>query len=87
MPPATTPSLGGLDRPNTECIVLREKTQPAASHNDRPLRVNSLHYRAATLLSASPQLAESIHAAKRFRVVPILLQKSFCTGDQKFSGP
>ncbi len=32
------------------------------------LRVNSLHYRAAALLSASPQLAESIHAAKRFRV-------------------
>jgi hypothetical protein len=29
-----------------------------------------LHYRAAALLSASPQLAESIHAAKRFRVVP-----------------
>src|ERR1700730_17517295 len=33
-----------------------------------PVRVNSLHYRAAALLSASPQLAESIHAAKRFRV-------------------
>jgi hypothetical protein len=33
--------------------------------------VNSLHYRAAALLSASPQLAESIRAAKRFRVVPI----------------
>src|SRR6202035_348394 len=33
-------------------------------------RVNSLHYPAAALLSASPQLAESIHAAKRFRVVP-----------------
>ena len=32
--------------------------------------VNSLHYRAAALLSASPQLAESIRAAKRFRVVP-----------------
>jgi hypothetical protein len=32
--------------------------------------VNSLHYRAAALLSASPQLAESIPAAKRFRVVP-----------------
>jgi hypothetical protein len=30
-----------------------------------------LHYRAAALLSASPQLAESIRAAKRFRVVPI----------------
>jgi hypothetical protein len=29
-----------------------------------------LHYRAAALLSASPQLAESIHAAKGFRVVP-----------------
>src|ERR1700732_3540994 len=33
-------------------------------------RVNSLHYRAAAFLSASPQLAESIRAAKRFRVVP-----------------
>jgi hypothetical protein len=30
-----------------------------------------MHYRAAALLSASPQLAESIRAAKRFRVVPI----------------
>jgi hypothetical protein len=29
-----------------------------------------LHYRAAALLSASPQLAESIRVAKRFRVVP-----------------
>jgi hypothetical protein len=29
-----------------------------------------LHYRAAALLSASPQLAEPIRAAKRFRVVP-----------------
>jgi hypothetical protein len=28
------------------------------------------HYRAAALLSASPQLAESIRAAKGFRVVP-----------------
>jgi hypothetical protein len=35
-----------------------------------PNRVNSLHYRAAALLSASSQLAESIRAAKRFRVVP-----------------
>jgi hypothetical protein len=35
-----------------------------------PQRVNSLHYRAAALLSASPQLAESIRAAKGFRVVP-----------------
>ena len=34
------------------------------------------HYRAAALLSASPQLAEAVRAAKRFRVVPILLQKS-----------
>ncbi len=32
--------------------------------------VNGTHYRAAALLSASPQLAESIRAAKRFRVVP-----------------
>jgi len=38
--------------------------------------VNCTHYRAAALLSASPQLAESIHSAERFRVVPILLQKS-----------
>jgi hypothetical protein len=36
-----------------------------------PQRVNSLHYRAAALLSALSQLAESIRAAKRFRVVPI----------------
>jgi hypothetical protein len=35
-----------------------------------PSWVNSLHYRAAALLSASPQLAEPIRAAKRFRVVP-----------------
>jgi hypothetical protein len=34
------------------------------------LWVNSLHYRAAASLSASPQLAELIRAAKRFRVVP-----------------
>jgi hypothetical protein len=33
-------------------------------------RVNCTHYRAAALLSASPHLAESIRAAKRFRVVP-----------------
>src|ERR1700730_12071424 len=32
--------------------------------------VNGTHYRAAALLSASLQLAESIRAAKRFRVVP-----------------
>src|SRR6202048_4250235 len=32
--------------------------------------VNCTHYRAAALLCASPQLAESIRAAKRFRVVP-----------------
>jgi hypothetical protein len=37
---------------------------------ERRLRVNSLYYRAAALLSASPQLAELIRAAKRFRVVP-----------------
>ena len=35
-----------------------------------PRWVNSLHYRTAAFLSASPQLAESIRAAKRFRVVP-----------------
>jgi hypothetical protein len=35
-----------------------------------PSRVNGTHYRAAALLSVSPQLAESIRAAKRFRVVP-----------------
>src|ERR1700730_4592169 len=34
-------------------------------------RVNCTHYRAAALLSASPQLAELIRAAKRFRVVPL----------------
>jgi hypothetical protein len=34
------------------------------------LRVNCTYYRAAALLSASPQLAEPIHAGKRFRVVP-----------------
>jgi hypothetical protein len=34
------------------------------------LRVIGTHYRAAALLSASPQLAELIRAAKRFRVVP-----------------
>src|SRR6202011_2346397 len=43
------------------------------SSNPEPaclLWVNGTHYRAAALLSASPQLAESIRAAKRFRVVP-----------------
>jgi hypothetical protein len=35
-----------------------------------PRWVNCTHYRAAASLSASPQLAESIRAAKRFRVVP-----------------
>jgi hypothetical protein len=40
-------------------------------HTPFPTWVNSLHYRAAALLSASPQLAELIRAAKRFRVVPI----------------
>jgi hypothetical protein len=39
-------------------------------HSRCLLWVNSLHYRAAALLSALPQLAESIRAAKRFRVVP-----------------
>jgi hypothetical protein len=48
------------------------------------LWVKSTHYCAAASLSASPQLAESIRVAKRFRVVPIVLQKSFCTGDQNF---
>ena len=48
------------------------RLQGASSCALRPLRVNSLHYRAAALLSASPQLAESIHAAKRFRVVPCM---------------
>ena len=33
-------------------------------------KVNCTHYRAAALLSALPQLAESIRAAKGFRVVP-----------------
>jgi hypothetical protein len=51
------------------------------------LGVNSLHYRIAAFLSASPQLAESIRAAKRFRVVPILLQKSFSTVIKFFSRP
>src|ERR1700738_3873417 len=32
--------------------------------------VNGTHYRVAASLSASPQLAESIRAAKGFRVVP-----------------
>jgi hypothetical protein len=35
-------------------------------------QVRAWHYRRATVLSTSPR---------------ILLQKSFCTGDQKFSGP
>src|ERR1700730_12904354 len=43
----------------------------AAMHTPLPSWVNSLHYRTATLASASPQLAESIRAAKRFRVVPL----------------
>jgi hypothetical protein len=32
---------------------------------------NSLHYRPAALLSASPQLAESNSRSRRFRVVPL----------------
>jgi len=36
-----------------------------------PVWVNCTHYRAAALLSALSQLAESIRVAKRFRVVPI----------------
>jgi hypothetical protein len=28
----------------------------------------------------------SLQTAREVRFVPILLQKSFCTGDQKFSG-
>ena len=43
----------------------------AKSSGRGPVRVKSPHYGAAALLSASPQLAESIRAAKRFRVVPI----------------
>jgi hypothetical protein len=38
---------------------------------DWQLWVNCTHYCTAALLSASAQLAESIRAAKRFRVVPI----------------
>jgi hypothetical protein len=38
----------------------------AAMHTPRPSWVNSLHYRAAASLSASPQLAELIRAAKGF---------------------
>jgi len=45
------------------------------------LRVKSTHYRAAALLSALPPLAESIRAAKRFRVG--LLADS-CTAAKSF---
>jgi hypothetical protein len=41
-----------------------------ALHIQSLQRVNCTHYRAAALLSTSPQLAESFRAAKRFRVVP-----------------
>jgi transposase len=49
------------------CLIGMEACT-GAHHLSR--KVISLHYRAAALLSASLQLAESIRAAKRFRVVP-----------------
>jgi hypothetical protein len=57
-------ALEGLDRERKASVQcdIRERLCPVG--------VNSLHYRAAALLSALPQLAESIRAAKRFRVVP-----------------
>jgi hypothetical protein len=38
-------------------------------------------------ISGLPSKADSSDADCHFRLVPILLQKSFCTDDQKFSGP
>ena len=61
-----------------QCVILRHLCRSW---------VNGTHYRTAALLSTSPQLAESIRAAKGFRVVPILLQKSFSTADENFASP
>src|ERR1700730_11012788 len=58
--------------------------------SDRLLRVNGTHYRTAALLSASPQLAESIRAAKRFPVVPaadILARRSMGRHQYRTSPP
>ena len=49
---------------------------------DFRIGVNGTHYRAAALLSASPQLAESFRAAKGFRVVPQAVV-SRCNKDQR----
>jgi len=38
------------------------------------------------VMSALPPKADIDRRARHVRLVPILLQKSFCTGDQKFSG-
>jgi hypothetical protein len=37
-------------------------------------------------MSALERIADSSRASPEVREVQILLQKSFCTGDQKFSG-
>ncbi len=37
-------------------------------------------------MSALDRFSDSSRTFPEVRVVPILLQKSFCTGDQKFSG-
>jgi hypothetical protein len=73
------------NRRHFQAVHRARPSSTAAMHTPFPRWVNGTHYRAAALLSASPQLAEAVRAAKRFRVVPILLQKSFSTADQNFS--
>ena len=64
------------ERPSASCAIdRRDSTTRVGVVRDFErahvgLGVNSLHYRGAALLSASPQLAVSIRAAKGFRVVP-----------------
>src|ERR1700737_131263 len=69
--PRSTPSTKRLISFSRESV--RENRTPRRFHT---ARVNSLHYRAAALLSASPQLAEAVRAAKRVGVVP---QPDSCT--------
>jgi hypothetical protein len=50
---------------------------------DIPLR-NARHEQ---MFSGLPPIADVSRTYRHFRVVPIVLQKSFCTGDENFCGP
>src|SRR5262245_5128092 len=83
--PSSLPGLTSLNRSSSDATSLWHFDAAEQAPSTASSAVEMLP---ATLpfMSASPRKRTSGQTSRHVRLVPILLQKSFSTGDQKFSG-